>query len=318
MAAPTNTLTVLTPNPGVREDLENDVYRIAPEECPFQANIGKSKASAVFHEWQTRTLRTPNAANVNYEGGNVTLTAPNTTSRVGNYTQIFLESGAVAETQQAVVPAGREDELDEQKMLKGITLKTDIEAAMLANRASAQEVAATSPRQMAGALAWAVSNTSRGATGANGGFSAGVVAAATNGTQRAPTEALYKALLASAFSKGVKFKIAMMGAIQKQEFSAFTGLAQQRRETGDKLATIIGAAEVYVSDFGNQTLIPHMFGLSRDILVFDPEYLAVATLRPMATKPLAQTGDADQFMVVAEKTLVVKNEKAIGVLADLN
>lgn len=319
MAAPTNTLTTLTPNVGTREDLENDVYRVAPEDCPFQANIGKGKATAVFHEWQTRSLRTPNGANAAYEGGNTTATAPNTTARVGNFTQIFTEAGSVAGTQEAVTTAGRDDELDEQKMLKGLTVKTDIEAAMLANHASAQEVASTSPRYMAGALAWATSNVSRGSGGSSGGFSAGVVAAATNGTQRPPTEAMYKACLASAFSKGVKFKIAMMGATQKQEMSAFTGLADSRFEAeGAKMTTIIGAAEIYVSDFGNQTWIPHMFGLTRDILLFDPEYLAASTLRPMATEPLAKTGDAEQFMVVAEKTLVVKNEKAIGVIADLN
>jgi hypothetical protein len=318
MAAPTNTLTTLTPNTGVREDLENDVYRVAPEDCPFQNAIGKTKATAVFHEWQTRALATPNAANANFEGNNYTAAAPNTTSRVGNYTQIFGKAGSVAGTQEAVTTAGRDDELDTQKLLRGIEVKTDVEAAMLANRASAQEVAATSARTTAGVLAWATSNTSRGTGGSNGGFSGGVVAAATNGTQRTLTEAMYKSVLSSAFSKGARFKIAMMGATQKQQMSAFTGIADIRVSANpDKMAGIVAGAEVYASDFGNQVWTPHMFGLTRDVVLFDPEYLKVATLRPMATKMLGATGDADQFLITKECALVVANEKAIGVIADL-
>jgi hypothetical protein len=30
MAAPTNTITTVTPNVGIREDLENIIYRVAP------------------------------------------------------------------------------------------------------------------------------------------------------------------------------------------------------------------------------------------------------------------------------------------------
>lgn len=49
MAAPTNTLTAETPNVGMREDLEDVIYRVAPEETPFISNIGKVKASAIVH-----------------------------------------------------------------------------------------------------------------------------------------------------------------------------------------------------------------------------------------------------------------------------
>lgn len=48
MAAPTNTVTTVN-NIGIREDLESDVFRIAPEDTPFTSNIGKVKASSTFH-----------------------------------------------------------------------------------------------------------------------------------------------------------------------------------------------------------------------------------------------------------------------------
>ena len=42
MAVPTNTL-VKSAVVGEREDLENDIYRVAPEETPFTSNIGTTK-----------------------------------------------------------------------------------------------------------------------------------------------------------------------------------------------------------------------------------------------------------------------------------
>lgn len=49
MTAPTNTVTTATPNIGIREDLEDTIYRVAPEETPFTSNIGTTKASSTFH-----------------------------------------------------------------------------------------------------------------------------------------------------------------------------------------------------------------------------------------------------------------------------
>jgi hypothetical protein len=41
MTAPTNTVTGATPNVGAREDLEDVIYRVAPEDTLFTSNIGK-------------------------------------------------------------------------------------------------------------------------------------------------------------------------------------------------------------------------------------------------------------------------------------
>jgi len=49
MSAPANTLTSVTPNVGAREDLEDTIYRVAPEETPFISMIGSTKATAINH-----------------------------------------------------------------------------------------------------------------------------------------------------------------------------------------------------------------------------------------------------------------------------
>ena len=317
MASPTNTTTTLV-SVGNREDLEDVIYRVAPEDAPFTSNIGKVTAKAVYHEWQTETLATPNAANAQLEGDDIsTLDAPNLTSRVGNYCQIVRKSGGVSGTEEIVDKAGRKSEMNRQKVLKGIEAKRDFEKRVIGNYASNAESGST-PRGTGGFLAWLNLNTSDGPGGADGGFSGGIVAAATNGTQRTFTEALVKAVLASAFANGGKPKQAYVGPAHKQQFSAFTGIASIRKDApGDAMATIIGAADVYVSDFGNLALIPHPYGLGRDCCLVDPEMVAVGTLRGWATEPLAKTGDSERFLLTGEKCLVMKNQKAHGAVRDL-
>jgi hypothetical protein len=315
MTVPSNTQQTYA-TVGNREDLENKIYKIAANKTPFTSNIGKEKASSTYHEWQTFSLRSPSGDNKQVQGDTTAATAVKTTTRVGNRSQIFKEMGSVSGTQEAMDHAGVASELAWQKVQKGEELATDIEARMLGNYASVVGDASTAA-ESAGALAWLSSNVSRGAGGSSGGFSAGIVAAATNGTQRAFTEALLKTVLASAFNNGARPSQAYMSATQKQQFSAFTGIADIRKDAGNGQATIVGAADVYVSDFGSISTVPVQYGLTRDVLLIDPEYWAVGTLRPMKDEMLAKVGDAMPFQIIAEKTLVCRNEKASAVIADL-
>ena len=318
MTAPTNTITGATPNVGVREDLENDIYRVAPEQTPFISNIGSKKATSTYHEWQTETLASPSATNAQLEGDDYTLSAGNLTTRVGNYMQILAKTGGVSRTQEVVDKAGRASELARQKVLKTIELKTDLEVRVIGNYASVAESGATT-RKSAGILAFITSNDNRGSGGSDGGFSAGIVAAATPGTQRTFTEALVKATLATAFGNGAKPTQAYMGPTHKQQFSAFTGIADIRSDvSGNGMATIYGAADVYVSDFGSLTLIPHPYGLTRDCVLVDPKMASIATLDGLKSKALASSGDNEKFLLTMEKGLVVENQKAHAVCADLS
>lgn len=316
MAVPGNTQQTFA-TIGNREDLENAIYKVAANKTPFTSNIGKDNVTATYHEWQTFTLRTPNPNNAQIQGDTTANTAPKVTVRPGNRTQIFKEQGSVSGTQEAVDHAGVASELAWQKVQKGEEVATDIEARFLGNYASVAGAAGIAA-ESAGALAWMTSNVSRGAGGASGGYSAGVVSAATNGTQRAFTEALLKVVLASSFSNGARPSQIYMGATHKQQFSAFTGIAQIRKDVpGQSQATIIGGADVYVSDFGTLTTVPVQYGLTRDVLLVDPSMWAVGTLRPMKSENLAKVGDAQQFQIIAEKTLISRNERGSAVIADL-
>jgi hypothetical protein len=318
MTAPANTITAVTPNVGQREDLEDTIYRVAPEETPFTSNIGTTKATAVYHEWQTETLAAASATNAQLEGDDYANGSPNLTTRIGNTCQILAKSGGVSRTQEVVNKAGRDSELARQKVLKTLELKRDFEIRAIGNFAAVAESGATT-RKFAGIQAFITSNDSRGSGGSDGGFSASPgPAAATDGTQRTWTETLLKAVMATAFTNGGKPTQVYLGGTHKQQASSFTGIADIRSEVrGKSMATITGAADVYVSDFGALTLIPHPYGLTRAAVFIDPNMAAVATLDGLKSTPLAKSGDSEKFLITMEKTLVCRNEKAHGVAADL-
>lgn len=305
---------------GEREDLEDTIYRVAPEETPFTSNIGKTKVKSVLHEWQLQSLAAPDANNAQYEGDEIgTHTSPTQPSRVSVFAQIFRKDGSVSGTVQSSDRAGRADEMDYQKMIRGIELRRDMEARMIGNYASVAETPASVTRKTAGALAWVATNDSLGSGGSSGGWaSAGVVSAATNGTQRTWTETLLKGVLVTGFTNGAKYSQAYMSGTHKQLASAFTGIADIRSEVkGSGQATIYGAADTYISDFGPISFIPHPYGLSRDVLLIDPAGWAVGTYRGVMTETLAKNGDNERFMMIAEKSLIARNEKMGAVIRDL-
>lgn len=321
MTAPTNAVLTTTLI-GQREDLEDVIYRVAPEDRTFTSNIGKTTCSARFHEWLIETLATPDNTNAQLEGDDFTAAAGNNPTRLGNYAQITAKAFTISRTTDIVNKAGRDTETARHKAIRGLELARDIEARAIMNGASNNESGAT-PRRSAGALAWITTNDSRGATGADGGFSGGVVSAATNGTQRPLTETLARTVIANLFnsrggstSRGYQ---AYTGITQKQIWSTFTGVAALRKDTpGNSMATIVGAADTYVSDAGVISLIPHPYFSARDVLIVDPDMWAIATLDGMKTVQLGATGDSTKYLMTKEWTLVSRNEKASTVIADLS
>jgi hypothetical protein len=87
---------------------------------------------------------------------------------------------------------------------------------------------------------------------------------------------------------------------------------------GDQPTTIIGAADVYMSDFGTLSVVPDRFMRTRDALLLDPEYAALSYLRPFQTNDLAKTGDSEKTQLLCEFTLEMRNEAAHAIVADLN
>jgi hypothetical protein len=301
---------------GQREDLTDIIYDISPTETPFMSSIGKTKATAVYHEWQTDSLAAATTANAAVEGADASSATLSPTVRLGNYTQIVQKTVQVSGTLDAVNKAGRKSEKAYQLAKASSELKRDLETILLANQGRSAGTSTTA-RKLGSLLSWIKTNSSVGSGGADPATIG--VSTRTDGTQRTFTETLLKTVVAEVFDSGGSPKILMVGSAGKQKVSSFAGIAAQRyMAPSNTPTTIIGAADVYMSDFGTMSVVPNRFMRTRDALVLDPEYAALAYLRPFQTNDLAKTGDSENTQLLAEVTLEIKNEAAHGIIADLD
>jgi hypothetical protein len=302
---------------GLREDLADVIYDISPTDTPFQSSIGRTKATAVYHEWQTDSLAAATTNNAAVEGADASDATLSPTVRLGNYTQILQKTIKVSGTLDTVNKAGRKSEKAYQLAKASAELKRDLETILLANQGQSAGSSNSTARKMGSLLSWLKSNTSVGSSGSDPTTIG--VSTRTDGTQRTFTEQLLKDEVSAIFTSGGNPKVLMVGPVGKQKVSSFAGIAAQRfMAPANTPTTIIGAADVYMSDFGTMSVVPNRFMRARDALVLDPEYAAVAYLRPFQTNELAKAGDSDKTQILVECTLEVKNEAAHGIIADLN
>ena len=82
-------------------------------------------------------------------------------------------------------------------------------------------------------------------------------------------------------------------------------------------AQIIGAADLYVGDFGVTAIVPDRFMPLNNIYVGDNEYVSLSYLRNFQTDVMAKTGDAEKRMLLCEWGLRMKSEKSWANIADL-
>ena len=321
MAQPTNLFDRYDATNSVREDLANIIYNISPEDTVFMSNVGRDTAKQTYTEWQTDALAAASTTNAQIEGDDATASSLAATNRVGNYTQISRKVVATSGTLEAVDTAGFRSAMAYQMAKAASELKRDMETALLFNQAAAAGNSSTA-RKTAGLPAWLRSNVSKASDGGNPTMSSTndgyPNAARTDGTQRTFTETMLKDVIQSVWTNGGTPKLLLVGPFNKRTASGFAGIASARFNVdGAKPSTIIGAADIYVSDFGNVSIVPSRFQRERDAFVVDPEYAAVSYLRNFQTADLSKTGDSEKKMIVVEYALKVRTEKAHGIIADL-
>ena len=317
MAIVTNTFTTFDAK-GIREDLSNIITNIAPEETPYMSNIGRESISNSLFEWQTDTLASA-AANKQLEGDDVTsFDSVTATVRLQNYAQISRKTIVLSATEETVNKAGRRSELAYQIAKRSAELKRDQEFTML-NGAVAAAGNTTTARGTASLQAFIKTNYDMQTNGANPSYTTVPTGARSDGNVRTFTETILKNVIQQVWTAGGTPKILMTGPVNKQRVSGFAGIASARYNLngGDRPATIIGAADIYVSDFGQVQVVPNRFQRERDAFVIDPDYAKVTTLRPYQQIELAKTGDAEKRMLIVEWGHKVLAENAHGIAADL-
>lgn len=297
---------------GTREDLTDVIYNISPITTPFLSMSGRNKAEQTLHEWQTDSLATVDTSNAVIDGDDATHDAVAATTRETNRTQISDKVIVISGTQEVVNKAGRKSEMAYQIAKKSKELKRDMEsiATQTQNLLAGNSTTARLTRCVE---SWIETNVTHGATGST---TAGVV---TDGTQIALTEALMKAKLQECWTEGGDPRILMCGPHNKGVISGFAGIATLYRDTApsNKQASIIGAADVYVSDWGELQVVPNRFSRDRTLLILDMDMWAISYLRPFRVQPLSKTGDSERRQLLVEWAVEARNEKASGKVADI-
>ena len=305
---------------GAREDLSDVIYDISPTDTPIMSTIGKTKATSVTHEWQTDSLAAATTANALVEGASASEGTITPTTRLANLTQIVGKTVMVSGTLLASDLAGRKSEMAYQLAKASAEIKRDIETIITANQGQTAGSSGSSARKLGSLLSYIKTNTSKNGTSVTGVDPTTLgVSTRTDGSTRAFTETILKDVIAKVFASGGTPSALFVSPAQKQVVSAFTGLAAQRYQVPTSgQATILAGADLYQSDFGVLQIVPNRFMRTRDALVLDPEYAALAYLRPFQTNDIAKVGDADKKQILAELTLEVRNEAAHGGAFDLS
>ena len=314
-----------------REDIHDIINFIDPTEVPMYSLFNKNSRSidAVKHEWTMEELGAPNEDNAKVQGYQYNFDPSTTPDKVGNYTQIFDKTWLIAETQEEVKKVGRTSDVKRMKAMRGKELKRDIDLAIIKNQASVAPTGSVAGR-MAGLPAWLATNDSMGGGGSSGGFNSGtgVVDARTNGAQRALTKTLVDDGMQAAAVAGGKPRIIVGSPYVKRVFSTFMSdadVAALRTQTsGRQGAALIGAVDAYLSDFGLIDFVVHIqmpdYGAAyaRNVYLVDESMARIGWLRKIREdNEVPKNGDAIPGVIKAECTLIVDNEKAHALIADV-
>lgn len=314
----TGTVQTYIRGDSIREELSDIIYSVDPEETPFISNVGRESVNSTYYEWLTDSLASAVTNNAVIEGDEVTFTTTADRVRLGNYTQISRKQVLVSGTARAVNMAGVSDELAYQVAKRGKELRLDMEKRACSQYPAVPGVSTTA-QETAGFECFLTTNTSSSSTGASAPTLSGSTkgypnAAPVDGTLRAFSETILKEVIQKQWVSGGKPGMVIVGPVNKARASGFTGIADIRKEAaGAKPATLVGAADVYVSDFGNVTFVPSRLQRESAALFVDPAYASIVTLRPFELMELAKTGDAEKRALIVEWGVKVHTEKAHGV-----
>jgi hypothetical protein len=318
---PTNTYTSYSLR-GAKEDVDNKIYNLDPEETPFASALGKGqKVEARTPEWQEDTYAAANKDNARVEGDDFSGNAQTPTLMLRNALQTFTKDIVTSGIADEIKKYGRSDEHAYNLGKAAVEIRKDIEAAMLSvNPAVAGSNAVAS--KMAGLELWSNVNVSHGAGGSTpASVNATLLTVApTDGTTRALTEAIFTAIMRTMWENGGKPKVCYLTMTQKNVVNSFAGIADRRVDVKPRgMASVIGVVDIYVWETGPIAFVPVYSDRmrSRTLFITDGESVKRGFLRPVHRQKMGKTGDSSKTMLVTDVTLKVTNRRGVAKVADL-
>ncbi|MEG8098813.1 DUF5309 domain-containing protein [Candidatus Liberibacter brunswickensis] len=322
MAIVNNTFITSSSN---KESLSDVVSRITPEDTPIYSMIKKGNTNSIHPEWVVDDLDSP-GINAQLEGDEYSFESITAPERIGSYTQIMRKSWIISGTQEAVDDAGYILKYKEQKLKKALEIRKDVEFAIVSSQGSQKK----SPRKMGSLSSWIKTNASRGNGGSSGGYDnvTGITKNPKDGQQRSFSKQLLDEVMQEGYQNGANFRHIIVSPFVKSEFVRFMSdpnVASFRYAASGKSNnnTIVATADIYDGPFGKVMVHPNRVMASnsetaRNAFLIDPNTLEFLWLRKIhEDKNISKNGDANKGILIGEGTIKVKNEKAIGIVADL-
>jgi len=303
---------------GNREDLTDVLTNISPTETPFLSSIGRTRASGVFHEWQTDTLAdaATAGANSNAEGASAAPASGGVTTRIGNRTQIFSKQLEVSNTQMSVSVAGRASEWEYQMKKRMKELARDIESQLVLSSAlAAGDATADGARQLEGWGMTAITNATAGFLSAN--VETALTTASDTGTRKNLTETIFNNLLQTCWTAGGNPDAVHTNGYNKRVISSFSANSTRFSSVDFGDTRLQAAVDVYQSDFGIVKILLNRYVAATNVAIIETQYWKLAELRPLTFSRLAKDGDRELGQFVIEATLAgyapTSSGKIIGI-----
>lgn len=276
------------------EDLTDVLTKLGQMKTPVYSGLRKVAAKNSLHEWSTYAHDAA-ATNAAVEGATFqygTLTAP---SRLNNYTQIFSKTFQVSNTQQAIDPAGMEDEYAFRVQVALEAIGRDIEKALV--NGTANSGASGTARRLKGILGFITTEVSTG-----------------TGTGRALTEAELNSAMKGIYDNGGEPDWMLCSFTQQAKVA---GLASSNRRYNDGNKTFTSVVNVYESPFGLLSVQGDSQVPADTIALLQKDMWAVAQLRPVKKMDTPETADAKNGVVIGELTLEARAESYNGKITGL-
>ena len=276
------------------EDLTDVLTKIGDMTTPVYSKLRKVSAKNTLHEWSTYEHDSA-AVNAQIEGATYEYGALTAPSRLTNYTQIFRKTFQVSNTQQAVDPAGMEDEYAFRVQVALEAIGRDIEKALVTG--SGNSGASGTGRELKGIMGFITTNISTG-----------------TGTGRTLTEAELNSLIQDCYKNGGRPDWLLGSYTQVNKLAQ---LMSSDRTYNDGNKEFTSQMLVYSSPFGRLMVEGDSQVADAELAVLQKDMWAVAQLRPVAKKDTPETADAKNGVLIGELTLEARAEKMNGKMTGL-
>lgn len=279
---------------GSIDDLTPVITNISPSVTPLFSKFSRVQVKNTTHGALTDQLPQAQIPTI-MEGADFVTSAANARSRLDNFTQIFDRGYWVTDTDEAVLKKGVSSEIEYQMGIAMKAIALDVELAIVTSAAAQRQDAANAGKM--GGLPFFNDVNIKDMNGA------------------ALTETAFNDAIQSAWSKGGVPEMAVVSGKNKRTISGFTAGSQKTRDQKEKKA--VNVIDIYVSDFGEVSLLAHRQQVDSRIDIIESQYYRMGFLVPFHREDLPKKGHKIEKVITGQATLECRAKDAHSCITEI-